>query len=168
MVRYADLFSLNPIETVVELNDADIKAKARRLVATFVMTPSLEEQLRTVVLPQLDFSRGVEGKGLFFVGTYGTGKSHAMSFISAIAENEGYLKDVREDKIRELLRPIAGGFHVKRLQITGTLMSLYDIVAEQLTELGAQLGLAFQFKSATQVSNVKTEFQRFMQIYEHL
>ena len=88
MPKYSELFTLHPIETVIEINKADSKTEAKRLVSTFVITESLGQQITDVALPQLDFGSVVEGKGILVVGNFGTGKSHVMSFLSILAEHE--------------------------------------------------------------------------------
>ena len=52
-MKYSELFTLNPIESVIKINEADKKDEAKRLVSTFVITPSLGEAIETVALPQL-------------------------------------------------------------------------------------------------------------------
>ena len=71
-MKYVDLFTLNPIESVIKIDQADKKTEAKRLVSTFVITPSLGDAMNSVALPQLDFESGMEGKGIFVVGNYGT------------------------------------------------------------------------------------------------
>lgn len=165
-MKYSELFILNPIETIIKINDADNNEKAKQLVSTFVITSSLGEAITNVALPQLDLDNRIEGKGLYIVGNYGTGKSHVMSFLSIIAENVEYLQYVRDDDYREKLRNIAGKYKVRRHQIAGTKMALYDIVAEQLSLLANDLGFNFRFKPTTEISNVKNEFQRFIEAFD--
>ena len=38
-MKYDELFTLHPIETVIKIDEADKKAEAKRLVETFVITP---------------------------------------------------------------------------------------------------------------------------------
>jgi hypothetical protein len=165
-MRYSDLFKLNSIKTVIQINEADDSNKAKRLVETFVVTESLGEMITHVALPQLDFNSGAEGKGIFMVGNYGTGKSHVMGFLSIIAENADYLQYVRDADYKQKLSVFAGKYKVRRHQIAGSLMSLYDIITEQLSILAKKEGFSFNFKLATQVSDIKTEFQRFMEEFE--
>lgn len=165
MPRYSDLFTLNPIETVIQIEQADKATEAQRLVSTFVITESLGQQIEDVALPQLDFNQSVEGKGIFIVGNYGTGKSHVMSFLSIIAENGDYLQHVRDEVWRQKLTPVAGKYSVRRCKIAGQ-MSLHDIIGELLRKLAADCGFQFQFKDATQVVNINEEFRRFMEAFE--
>jgi hypothetical protein len=163
-MNYDELFTLHPIETVIQIDEADKKAK--RLVETFVITPSLGEAITTVALPQLDFENATEGKGIFVVGNYGTGKSHLMSFLSIIAEDAAFLPHVRGDEWRYPFEAFAGKYKVKRCQIAGSMMNLYQIVAEQLERLAQTCGFSFTFIDQRQVSNVKTEFARFMVAFD--
>lgn len=166
MPKYSELFTLHPIETVIEINKADSKTEAKRLVSTFVITESLGQQITDVALPQLDFSRAVEGKGIFVVGNFGTGKSHVMSFLSILAEHEDYLQYVRDEEWQQKLQPFAGKYKVRRLQIVASLMSLYEMVAEQLTKVAQDSGFSFTFKDQRQVANIKDEFSRFMEEFD--
>lgn len=48
-MKYADLVKFQPIETVVQLRDADKTADARHLVETFVISDRIAEQLTDLV-----------------------------------------------------------------------------------------------------------------------
>ena len=85
-MTYSDLIQFEPIETVVQLRDADHESAAHRLVATYVVSNEMAEKLAAVLIPQLQFDEPADNKGFLVVGNYGTGKSHLMSVISAVAE----------------------------------------------------------------------------------
>ena len=76
------MIRFDPIETVVQLRDADDMAAARHLVNSYVISDDMAEKLSVLVFPQLRFDRPADNKGLLIVGNYGTGKSHLMSVIS--------------------------------------------------------------------------------------
>ena len=78
-MKYGDLIQFEPIESVVQLRDADEAAAARQLVQTYVISEEMAEKLVNLVVPQLQFERPMDNKGLLVVGNYGTGKSHLMS-----------------------------------------------------------------------------------------
>ena len=42
-MRYRDLVQFEPIETVVQLTDADKKAEAQRLISTYVISDRMAE-----------------------------------------------------------------------------------------------------------------------------
>jgi len=85
-LKYGDLIQFEPIESVVQLRDADEVSAARQLVRTYVISEDMAEKLVNIVVPQLQFDQPTDNKGLMVVGNYGTGKSHLMSVISALAE----------------------------------------------------------------------------------
>jgi DNA replication protein DnaC len=66
---------------------ADSASDARRLVETFVLSERMAELLGELVFPQLQFTKPADNKGILVVGNYGTGKSHLMAVISAVAEH---------------------------------------------------------------------------------
>ena len=86
-MKYADLIQFQPIESVIQLREADKTTDARNLVETFVISDRMAELLTGLVFPQLQFDKPADTKGLLIVGNYGTGKSHLMAVISAIAEH---------------------------------------------------------------------------------
>ena len=85
-MKYNQLIQFEPIETIIQLRDADKKAKARQLVATYVISREMADKIINLVIPHLQFETPQDNKGLLVVGTYGTGKSHLMSVISSVAE----------------------------------------------------------------------------------
>ena len=114
-MTYSDLIQFEPIETVVQLRDADHESAAHRLVATYVVSNEMAEKLAAVLIPQLQFDEPADNKRFLVVGNYGTGKSHLMSVISAVAER-GELLDAltNEDLIaaaRRDCRPVQGSPH---------------------------------------------------------
>ena len=86
-MKYGDLIHFDPIETVVQLRHADKTTDAKQLVATFVISDDMAERLAAVVFPHLQFDHPADNKGVLVIGNYGTGKSHLMSVISAVAEH---------------------------------------------------------------------------------
>ena len=97
-MKYKDLISFEAIESVLKLAEANNKTKAEEHVRTFVMSENLRKQLRGIVFPNLQFEEPQDNKGLFIVGTYGTGKTHLMSVISSICEHKGLRPDTQGDK----------------------------------------------------------------------
>ena len=86
-MKYSELIQFEPIKSVVQLREANSASDARRLVETFVISDRMAELLGDLVFPQLQFTRPADNKGLLVVGNYGTGKSHLMAVISAVAEH---------------------------------------------------------------------------------
>ncbi|MEI6415659.1 MAG: DUF6079 family protein [Pseudomonadota bacterium] len=84
-------------------------------------------------------------KGLLVVGNYGTGKSHLMSVISAIAEN-GDITTNLNDTVASAAGKISGRFKVVRTEIGASEMSFRGIVMSTLDE---RLGYLDEFPIGT-------------------
>ena len=161
-MKYEELIRFDPIETVVQIRDADEAAAARQLVRSYVISDEMAEKLSALVFPQLQFDRPADNKGLLVVGNYGTGKSHLMSVISAIAEHGELASDLSNPKAEESARRLAGRFKVVRTEIGTTTMSLRDIVTSELQERLDAIGVAFVFPSIGEVSGSKRVFEEMM------
>lgn len=86
-MKYSDIINFNPIQTVIQLKDANDETKAKNLVESYVMSDEMAEKFNGGILEELQFDEVIDNKGVLIVGNYGTGKSHLMSLISAIANN---------------------------------------------------------------------------------
>ena len=161
-MKYEDLIQFDPIETVVQLRDADDMAAARHLVSSYVISSDMAEKLSGLLFPQLQYDEPADNKGLLIVGNYGTGKSHLMSVISAIAEHADLIPEISNPKTADAARAVAGKFKVVRTEIGATTMSLRDIVAGELEEHLVALGVSFTFPSTADVSGSKRLFEEMM------
>jgi len=141
IIKYSDLIQFEPIESVVQLRDADKTATARQLVDTYVISEEMAEKLTGLVIPQLQFDQPVDNKGLFVVGNYGTGKSHLLSVISGLAENPELASSLGNAEVADAASRITGKFKVVRTEIGSTTMSLRDIIVAELEEHLATMGV---------------------------
>jgi hypothetical protein len=161
-MKYADLIQFDPIETVVQLRDADKVAPARRLVSTYVISDTMADKLATLVFAHLQFDQAQDNKGLLIVGNYGTGKSHLMSVVSAVAEHVDLAADLRHPVVAKGAQRIAGKFKVVRVEIGATTMSLRDLLCQELEEHLAPLGVTFAFPSSAKITSHKPLFEQMM------
>ena len=161
-MKYGDLIQFEPIESVVQLRDADEAAAARQLVRTYVISDEMAEKLVNLVVPQLQFDQLTDNKGLLVVGNYGTGKSHLMSVISAIAENGDLATHLNNTIVASAAAKISGRFKVVRTEIGATTMSLRDILVAELEENLAEEGVSYSFPPADKVPNNKRAFEEMM------
>jgi ABC-type polysaccharide/polyol phosphate transport system ATPase subunit len=111
-MHYSDLVKFEPIESVIQLEQADAPAAVRQLIQTFVISKRMAEQLCDLVIPNLQFESPADNKGVLIVGNYGTGKSHLLSLISGLAEHPDM--GGRQDKSGAGSEAISG-FKVVRL-----------------------------------------------------
>ncbi|MDY0063099.1 MAG: DUF6079 family protein [Myxococcota bacterium] len=165
-MKYTDLIHFEPIESVIQLREADRRSDARRLVETFVISERMADQLVNLVFKQLWFDKPADNKGLLIVGNYGTGKSHLMALISAIAEHAELAGAAKHPLVADQAGTIAGKFQVVRAEIGSTTMSLRDIVCATLEEKLADLGVSYGFPPADQVTNNKDAFLEMMEAFQ--
>jgi hypothetical protein len=164
-MKYGDLIQFEPIESVVQLRKADEAVAAQQLVRTYVISKEMAERLINLVIPQLQFDQPVDNKGLLVVGNYGTGKSHLMSVISAVAENGELSSYLNDSNVASAAGKIGGRFKVVRTEIGATTMSLRDILVAELEEHLDALGVTYTFPSVAQISNNKRAFEEMMSAF---
>jgi hypothetical protein len=164
-MKYSELIHFQPIESVIELRQANKSAKAREHVSTYVISNDMADRLCALIFPQLQYAKPQDNRGLLIVGNYGTGKSHLMSVISSIAENEELATLVTNEKVRQGAAAIAGKFKVIRLEIGSTEMSLREIITGHLEEKLAEWGVNYQFPPADKIRENKTGFEKMMEAF---
>lgn len=160
-MQYGDLIQFEPIESVIQLLDANRPDEAKKLVSTYVISDDMAERIAMQMIPQLSFGEAVDHKGVLVVGNYGTGKSHLMSVLSLVAEDADYVSMIRHPKVAEAASAIAGKFKVHRIEISSQ-MSLRDIITQQLEVFLDKQGVSFSFPAADKVINNKAAFEEMM------
>ncbi len=160
-MQYGDLIQFEPIESVIQLLDANRPEEAKKLVSTYVISDDMAERIAMQMIPQLSFDEAVDHKGVLVVGNYGTGKSHLMSVLSLVAEDADYVSMIRHPKVAEAASAIAGKFKVHRIEISSQ-MSLRDIITQQLEVFLDKQGVSFSFPAADKVINNKAAFEEMM------
>ena len=163
-MRYGDLIQFEPIESVIQLLDADRPDEAKKLVSTYVISDDMAERIAKLMIPQLSFDEAVDHKGVLVVGNYGTGKSHLMSVLSLVAEDESYVPMIHHPQVAEAAKAIAGRFKVHRIEISSQ-MSLRDIITQQLEVFLEKHGVSYSFPPADKVVNNKAAFEEMMSAF---
>jgi len=166
-MKYGDLIQFEPLESVLQLRDANDEQAAANMVKTYVVSDEMAERLIEIIFPQLQFEAPKDNKGVLIVGNYGTGKSHLMSVVSSIAEHENLAAEMNNAKVAEAATSIAGKFKVIRTEVSAASeMSLRDIVTRLLTDELADMGVAYIFPPADQISNHKACFEDMMAAFQ--
>lgn len=166
-MKYGDLIQFEPLETVLQLRDANDQETAANMVKTYVVSDEMTERLTDLVFPQLQFEKPNDNKGVLIVGNYGTGKSHLMSVISSIAEHEELASEVNNEKVAAAAKSIAGKFKVIRTEVSAASeMSLRDIITSLLTDELANMGVIYTFPPADQIKNHKACFEDMMSAFQ--
>jgi hypothetical protein len=165
-MKYSDLIQFEPIDEVIQLRQADEEGIARQLVETFVVSDRLAPQLNDLVIPQLQFDEQKNNKGLLIVGNYGTGKSHLMAVLSAVAERADLADRITNPDVAKNSGAIAGRFMVARIEIGAVVMPLRDIICAKLEEHLAAMDVHYTFKSSAEVTNNKDPFIEMMGVFQ--
>ena len=161
-MKYGELIQFDPIESVVQLRDADKTNAAHQLVNTYVVSDEMAERMVRLVIPQLQFEQPVDNKGILVVGNYGTGKSHLMSVVSSIAADASLLDSLNHEGVKADADKIAGKFKVIRTEIGATTMSLRDILVAELEEHLENMGVSYVFPDSGIITSHKRAFEDMM------
>lgn len=164
-MKYSDLVQFEPIESVIQLEQADSPAAVRQLVQTFVISKRMAEQLNDLVIPNLQFETPADNKGVLIVGNYGTGKSHLLSFISGLAEHPDMGSVIKDKGVAKASKAISGRFKVVRLEIPATKKSLRNIICGRLEIFLADQELSFSFPADDQVDSNKADLSNMMALF---
>ena len=162
---YKELVQFEPIESVIQLKDANDKERAFNLLDTYVISDRMAEQLNDIIINQLQFNRSIDNKGMLIVGNYGTGKSHLMSVISTIAERDGASAHITNTMVAEKSKEIEGKFKVIRLEIGSVGTSLRDILVSNIEEGLISMGVNYTFPSFNQITNNKDALEEMMGLF---
>jgi hypothetical protein len=130
-MKYRDLISFEPITSVVKLVESGSDRAAETIAKTFVFSRKIKEDLCEAVLKNLDPNPSTETRGVQIVGSYGTGKSHLMALVAAIAEDAQRVHFLSDPEMKAAFADIAGRYKVLRFEI-GTDKSLKDILFAQI------------------------------------
>ncbi|MHB8252667.1 MAG: DUF6079 family protein [Acidiferrobacter sp.] len=160
-MRYGNLIQFEPIESVIQLLDANRPDEGKKLVSTYVISDDMADRIAKIIIPQLSFDESVDHKGVLVVGNYGTGKSHLMSVLSLVAEDASFVSMLRHPQVAEAAHAIAGRFKVHRIEISSQ-MSLRDIITQQLELFLEKHGVSYSFPPADKVVNNKAAFEEMM------
>ncbi len=164
-MKYAEIINFNPIESVIQLTAANDKSIATNLVKSYVMSDDMADKLKNNMLSQLRMEDVVDNKGVLLVGNYGTGKSHLMSVISAVALDADNLSYVQNKKFMEDAKCIAGCFEVLRIEIGASQMSLRNIILNKVKQDFESRGLSFSFPEEKDIITNKDVLLKMMEIF---
>ncbi|MDP2647600.1 MAG: DUF6079 family protein [Desulfobacterales bacterium] len=164
-MHYNELIQFDPIETTIQLIEADDKSKAKKLVSTYVISDDMALNITKIAFEQLQFDHPMDNKGLLIVGNYGTGKSHLMSVISSIAEYEDMVDSVQNKAVSQEAAKIAGKFKVTRIEIGSTTRDFRDIICSELSDALSGWNIEYHFPDRDKITNHKQAFEEMMAVF---
>ena len=164
-MKYDDLIQFDPFESIVQLRTADAASEAQRLVSSYVISDRMVDALTGTILRQLQFEKSYDPKGVLVVGNYGTGKSHLMSVVSAVAERADLANSLTNPVVAKAAATVAGKFKVVRTELA-TEMDFSEFICSHLEEALAGWGISYTFPPRNKIKNWKTCFEDMMQRFE--
>lgn len=165
-MKYSELISFKPIESTIQLVEGTkTESGVKELVHTYVMSDSMAESLQAPVIDQIQMDEVIDNKGVFIVGNYGTGKSHLMSVISAVANDAGNLQYLQNQNFAKRMEHVAGKFEILRLEIGGVTMTLYDILFDYIEEDFQRRGIDFKKPDYSTVRDNKKVIRQMMEAF---
>ena len=164
-MKYSKLINFDPIESVIQLTAADDSSEAVKRVKSYVMSDSMAAQIKSNMLSQLSLDDVVDNKGVLLVGNYGTGKSHLMSVISAVANDAPNLEYLRNQTFANNIQGIAGRFEVVRIEIGAVTTPLREIIFSKIQQDFKARSLSFDYPDASSITNNKETLLEMMQLF---
>ena len=164
-MKYSQLVNFSPITTIIQLIDANKLSEEEKLVRSYVMSDDMEKRIADIMLGHLQFEEFYDNKGILMVGNYGTGKSHLMSLVSAVAHDAKYLEMVQNKRFAQDAKIIAGKFEVLRIEIGSSTMSLRDIILSRIKEDFKARGLEFSYPAQNEIVNNKGVLTDMMALF---
>ena len=165
-MKYSELISFKPIESTIQLLETADRKVAQDMVQTYVMSDTMADNLKATVIDQLQMEEVIDNKAVMIVGNYGTGKSHLMSVIAAIAtdsENLDYVQNKRFGKDMEI---VAGKFEVLRLKVDGLTMPLREVILAEIEDDFANRGIDYMVPNLDNVRDNARLIKEVMQAFQ--
>lgn len=165
-MKYSELISFKPIESTIQLLETADKKVAQDMVQTYVMSDTMADSLKATVIDQLQMQEVIDNKAVMIVGNYGTGKSHLMSVIAAIATDADNLNYVQNKKFGTDMEIVAGKFEVLRLKVDGLTMPLREIILAEIEDDFANRGINYQVPNLDNVRDNARLIKEFMRVFQ--
>ena len=165
-MKYSELISFKPIESTIQLLETADKKVAQDMVQTYVMSDTMADNLKATVIDQLQMEEVIDNKAVMIVGNYGTGKSHLMSVIAAIATDADNTSFVQNKKFGKDMEIVAGKFEVLRLKVDGLTMPLREVILAEIEDDFANRGIDYTVPNLDNVRDNARLIKEVMQAFQ--
>ncbi len=165
-MKYSELISFKPIESTIQLLETADKKIAQDMVQTYVMSDTMADNLKATVIDQLQMEEVIDNKAVMIVGNYGTGKSHLMSVIAAIATDADNTAFVQNKKFGKDMEIVAGKFEVLRLKVDGLTMPLREVILAEIEDDFANRGIDYTVPNLDNVRDNARLIKEVMQAFQ--
>lgn len=165
-MKYSELISFKSIESTIQLLETADKKVAQDMVQTYVMSDNMAESIKATVIDQLQMEEVVDNKAVMIVGNYGTGKSHLMSVIAAIATDAENLEFAQNKRFAKDMEIIAGKFEVLRLKVDGLTMPLREVILAEIEDDFENRGIDYTVPDLNNVRDNARLIKEVMQAFQ--
>ena len=165
-MKYSELISFKPIESTIQLLETVDKKVAQDMVQTYVMSDTMAESIKATVIDQLQMAEVADNKAVMIVGNYGTGKSHLMSAIAAIATDADNLQFAQNKRFAKDMEIVAGKFEVLRLKADGLTMPLREVILAEIEDDFANRGIDYTVPDLNNVRDNARLIKEVMQVFQ--
>lgn len=165
-MKYSELISFKPIESTIQLLETADKKVAQDMVQTYVMSDTMAENIKATVIDQLQMEEVVDNKAVMIVGNYGTGKSHLMSVIAAIATDAENLEYAQNKRFAKDMEIVVGKFEVLRLKVDGLTMPLREVILAEIEDDFANRGIDYIVPDLNNVRDNARLIKEVMQAFQ--
>ncbi|GED30277.1 DUF6079 family protein [Brevibacillus centrosporus] len=162
-MKYRELVQFEPIRSIIELRTADDS-----IIDNYVVSDRMADVLNDIIIEQLQFDRPIDHKGIMVVGNYGTGKSHLMSVIAAIAEHSGTSDRLQNQTVAAKAKEIEGKFKVLRIEFDGIDMPFREVLFREMTAYLQSIGVHYEMPELSQVLSNKDELVKLMSAFHEV
>lgn len=130
------------------------------------MSDTMAENIKATVIDQLQMEEVVDNKAVMIVGNYGTGKSHLMSVIAAIATDAENLEYAQNKRFAKDMEIVAGKFEVLRLKVDGLTMPLREVILAEIEDDFANRGIDYIVPDLNNVRDNARLIKEVMQAFQ--
>lgn len=134
--KVKELINYERIKDVIDISqDLNTEESSKNLVEKYIISDDMKDHL--VELAK-DLEKPIH-KSIQIIGTYGSGKSHLLAFITAILNNNSLSKYITDDTVRKVfLENIRRKFAIVQFELSPSTATLpeffYGYIVEQLKE----------------------------------
>lgn len=162
-MKYRELIQFEPIRSIIELRTADDS-----IIDQYVISDHMAEVLNDTIIEHLQFDRPIDHKGIMIVGNYGTGKSHLMSVIAAVAEHPGTSERLRNEAVAAKAKQIEGKFKVVRIEFDGIDMPFREVLFREMSSYMQSIGVPYEMPELSQLVSNKVELVKLMSAFHEV
>jgi hypothetical protein len=162
-MKYRELVQFEPIRSIVVLREAN-----KSIIDNYVISDRMADVINDIIIEHLQFDRPVDHKGIMVVGNYGTGKSHLMSVVAALAENPGTSDRLKNQKVAARAKEIEGKFKVLRLEFDGIDVPFREVLFREMTTYLQGIGVDYEMPDLSRLLSNKDELVRLMSAFHEV